>query len=151
TSCGVQHGTTNLCRTSVRRSVPRFLPADHRRTGSGRQAPGTVSERWGAAMERLFASAVRGSGRAANDGAWVRWGAAAAVIAMVAWVVGVALIPLDAKLDRGDQHLAQVLRAHTVQLYAAALLAIVGAVLLAGFFAVLTRLVPQGYPGWGLL
>jgi hypothetical protein len=32
---------------------------------------------------------------------------------MLAWVAGVALIPLDAKLDKGNQHLAQVLRAHT--------------------------------------
>jgi hypothetical protein len=40
-----------------------------------------------------------------------------------------------------------VLRAHTAQLYVAGLLA----VLLVGFFAVLTRLVPEGYPGWGLL
>jgi hypothetical protein len=78
-------------------------------------------------------------------------GVAAAVTAMLAWVVGVALIPLNAKLAKGDQHLAQVLRAHTGQLYAAALLAILGAVLLAGFFAVLIRLVPEGYPGWGLL
>ena len=36
-----------------------------------------------------------------------------------------------------------MLRAHTGQLYAAAL----GAVLLAAFFAVLTRLVPEGSPG----
>lgn len=62
-----------------------------------------------------------------------------------------ALIPLDAKLEKGHQHLAQVLRAHVAQGYAAALLAVVGAVLLAGFFAVLTRLVPLGHPGWGLL
>jgi hypothetical protein len=41
----------------------------------------------------------------------------------------------------------QVLRAHTGQLYAAGLLA----VLLAAFFATLTRLVPEGSPGWGLL
>jgi hypothetical protein len=51
----------------------------------------------------------------------------------------------------GDQHLAQVLRAHTGQLYSAALLAVLGAVLLAGFFGALTRLVPEGQPGWGLL
>ena len=62
-----------------------------------------------------------------------------------------ALIPPDAKLDNGDQHLAQVLGAHTGQLYAAGLLAVLGAVLLAAFVAVLTRLVPEGNPGWGLL
>jgi hypothetical protein len=44
-----------------------------------------------------------------------------------------------------------VLRAHTGQLYAAGLLAVLGAVLLAAFFAVLTRLAPEGNPGWGLL
>jgi hypothetical protein len=84
-------------------------------------------------------------------------GVTAAVTGMLAWVVGVALIPLDAKLDKGNQHLVLVLRAHTAQLYAAGLLAVLGAVLLAvlgavllvGFFAVLTRLVPEGYPGWG--
>ena len=31
------------------------------------------------------------------------------------------------------------------------MLAVLGAVLLAAFFAVLTRLVPEGHPGWGLL
>jgi hypothetical protein len=72
---------------------------------------------------------------------------AAAVTGMLAWLAGFALIPLDAKLDNGDQRLVQVLRTHTGQLYAAALLA----VLLAAFFAVLTRLVPESNPGWGLL
>ena len=62
---------------------------------------------------------------------------------MPAWVISVALSPLDAKLDKGEQHLVQVLRAHTGELYAA--------VLLAAFFAVLTRLIPEGSPGWGLL
>ena len=74
-----------------------------------------------------------GSERLAADRGWVRWGVAAAVTGMLAWVVGVALIPLDAKLDQGDQHLALVLRAHTGQLYAAALLAVLGAVLLVVF------------------
>ena len=46
---------------------------------------------------------------------------------------------------------ARTARAHTGQLYAAALLAVLGAVLLAAFFVVLTRLVPEGSPGWGLL
>ena len=85
------------------------------------------------------------------DRAWLRWGVAAAVTGMLAWVVAVALIPLDAKLDKGSQHLVLVLRAHTTQLYGAGLLAVLGAVLLVAFFAVLTRLVPEGYPGWGLL
>jgi hypothetical protein len=94
---------------------------------------------------------VQESDRLAADRAWVRWGMAAAITGMLAWVTGVALIPLDAKLEKGEQHLVQVLRAHTGQLYAAALLAVVGAVLLVAFFGVLTRLVPEGYPGWGLL
>lgn len=96
-------------------------------------------------------SAVPGTAALATDRAWVRWGVAAAVTGMLSWVVGVALIPLNAKLEKGSQHLALVLRAHTAQLYTGALLAVVGATLLAGFFAVLTRLVPQGQPGWGLL
>ena len=76
---------------------------------------------------------------------------AAAVTGMLSWVAGVALIPPDARLDQGNQHLAQVLRAHLAQGYAVALLAVLGTVLLAGFFAVLTGLVPEGEPGWGLL
>ena len=58
---------------------------------------------------------------------------------MLAWVAGFALIPLDAKLDKGKQHLVQVLLAHTGQLYAAALLTVLGAVLLAAFFAAPSR------------
>ena len=96
-------------------------------------------------MGTYVGAAARDSERLAADRAWVRWGMAAAVTGMLAWLIAVALIPLDAKLDNGDQHLVQVLRAHTGQLYAAAL----GAVLLAAFFAVLTRLVPEGSPGWG--
>jgi hypothetical protein len=107
--------------------------------------------RGGAGDETDIGAAVQDSERLTADRAWVRWGMAAAVTGMLAWVLGVALIPLDAKLEKGEQHLVQVLRAHTGQLYAAALLAVLGAVLLVAFFAVLTRLVPQGYPGWGLL
>jgi hypothetical protein len=79
------------------------------------------------------------------------WAVAAAVTAMVSWVAGVALIPPDARLEKGPVNLARVLRAHTAQLNAAALLAVLGAVLLAGFFAALTRIVREGQPGWGLL
>jgi hypothetical protein len=102
-------------------------------------------------MRTSIRAAAPDSEQLAADRAWARWGMAAAVTGMPAWVIAVALIPLDAKLDNGDQHLAQVLRAHTGQLYAAALLAVLGAVLLAAFFATLTRLVPEGNPGWGLL
>src|SRR5215472_6115608 len=102
-------------------------------------------------MGTYVRAAAQDSARLAADRAWVRWGTAAAVTGMLAWVIAVALIPPDAKLDKGEQHLAQVLRAHTGQLYAAVLLAVLGAVLLAAFFAVLTRLVPEGNPGRGLL
>jgi hypothetical protein len=67
---------------------------------------------------------------------------------MLAWVIGVALIPPDAKLEKGSQQLARVLKAHAGQLCAAALLAVLGAVLLAGFFAVLSSLVRPEQPGW---
>jgi Zn-dependent protease len=99
-------------------------------------------------MGTYVGAAGQDSERLAAGRAWVRWGMAAAVTGMLAWLAGFALIPPDAKLDKGEQHLAGVLRAHTGQLYAAALLAVLGAVLLAAFFAVLTRLVPEGSPGW---
>ena len=102
-------------------------------------------------MGTYAGAAARDSERLAAGRAWVRWGVAAAVTGMLAWVIGVALIPPDAKLEKGEQHLVQVLRAHMGQGYAAALLTVLGAVLLAAFFAVLTRLVPEGSPGWGLL
>jgi hypothetical protein len=82
-----------------------------------------------------------------SDRLFSRLGAAAAVTGMLAWVIGVAMIPSDAKLANGGQQLARVLRAHAGQLYAAALLAVLGAVLLAGFFAVLSSLVRPGQPG----
>jgi hypothetical protein len=102
-------------------------------------------------MGTYVGAAAQDSERLAADRAWVGWGVAAAVTGMLAWLAGFALTPLDAKLDKGEQHLVQVVRAHTGQLYAAGLLAVLGAVLLAAFFAVLTRLVPEGNPGWGLL
>jgi hypothetical protein len=83
-----------------------------------------------------------------TDRMFSRLGAAAAVTGMLAWVIGVALIPPDAKLEKGSQQLARVLKAHAGQLYVAALLAILGAVLLAGFFAVLSSLVRPEQPGW---
>ena len=92
-------------------------------------------------MGTYVGAAAQDSERLAAGRAWVRWGTAAAVTGMLAWLAGFALTTLDAKLDHGDQHLVQVLRAHTGQLYAAALLA--------AFAAVLTRLVPEGSPGWG--
>jgi len=102
-------------------------------------------------MRTYAGAAAQHSERLAADRAWAGWGVAAAVTGMLAWLAGFSLIPLDARLGNGEQHLVQVLRAHAGQLYAAALLAVLGAVLLAAFFAVLTRLVPEGHPGWGLL
>jgi hypothetical protein len=102
-------------------------------------------------MGTYAGTAAQDSDRLAVGRAWARWGMAAAVTGMLAWLAGFALIPPDAKPENGEQHLVQVLRAHTGQLYAAVLLAVLGAVLLAAFFAVLTRLVPAGTPGWGLL
>jgi len=83
--------------------------------------------------------------------AWLRWGVASAATGMLAWVVGVALIPLDARLERGDRSLTATIAAHSGRLYTAALLAIVGAVLLVVFFAVLAALVPADRRGGGLL
>src|SRR5436190_21966243 len=54
---------------------------------------------------------------------------------------GVALIPLDAKLESGDQALAHTLASVATQEYLTALLAVLGGVLLVAFFGVLTRLV----------
>jgi hypothetical protein len=96
-------------------------------------------------------AAARDSDRRAAGRAWARWGTAAAVTGMSARVAGSALIPLDAKPDNAGQHLARVLRALTGQRDAAARLAVLGAVLLAAFVAALTRLVPEGNPGRGLL
>ena len=98
-------------------------------------------------MGTYAGAAAQDSERLAAGRAWVRWGIAAAVTGMLAWVIGFALIPPDAKLEKGEQHLVQVARAHTGQGYAAALLTVLGAVLLVAFFAVLTRLVPEGSPG----
>jgi hypothetical protein len=100
-------------------------------------------------MGTYTGAAVHGRERLAADR--IRWGVGAEVTGMVSWVVGVALMPVDAKPDKGEQHLAAVLRSQTGQLYAAALLAVLGAVLLVAFVVVLTLLVPEGYPGWALL
>lgn len=86
-----------------------------------------------------------------EETAWSRWGVAAGVLGMLSWVAGVAMIPLDAKLQSGAVHLAQVLREHAPQLYVAALLAVLGGVLLVAMFAVLVRLTPEGIAGCGLL
>ena len=56
-------------------------------------------------MGTYAGAAARDSERLAADQAWVRWGMAAAVTGMLAWLVGFALIPPDAKLENGEQHL----------------------------------------------
>lgn len=86
-----------------------------------------------------------------GEATWARWGVAAGVVGMLSWVAGVAMIPLDAKLQYGAAHLAQVLREHAPRLYVAALLAVAGGVLLVAMFAVLVRLTPEDSAGWGLL
>lgn len=83
-----------------------------------------------------------------SDRAFIRVSVAAAVTGMLAWVVGVALVPLSAKLELGSQHLAEVIHAHAAQLYAAALLAVLGATLLVAFFAMLSYVVSRDRPGW---
>jgi hypothetical protein len=82
---------------------------------------------------------------------WARSGVWSAYVGMVSWVVGVALIPLDAKVENGDRALTDTLASMSGRLYVAAMLAVVGGALLVAFFAVLTRLVPEGEQGWGLL
>ena len=96
-------------------------------------------------------AAQASSAPAADQLRWARWGAAAGVVGMLAWMVGTALIPLQAKLENGDRRLATLLNENASRLYVAALLAVAGGVFLVGLFAVLTRLAPQGRPGWGLL
>ena len=49
-------------------------------------------------MGTYAGATVQDSDRLAADRAWVRWGMAAAVTGMLAWIAGVALIPPDAKL-----------------------------------------------------
>lgn len=82
---------------------------------------------------------------------WARWGATAGIVGMVAWVAGTGLIPLDMKLEHGDRRVAVLAVTHAAQLDGAALLAVAGGVLLTVLFAALTRLVPEGQSGWGLL
>ena len=95
--------------------------------------------------------APQGADSAAAERKLVHLGVAAAVTGMLCWITGIVLIPPAAKLDEGDAHLAEVLRAHSAQLYAAATLAVLGAVLLATFFCVLSCLVDRGWPGWAWL
>lgn len=82
---------------------------------------------------------------------WARWGRRAAFLGMASWVVGVALIPLEAKLENGAEALTLTLSGNSARLYLASLLAILGGVLLVAFFATLTRLIPEGAAGWGLI
>jgi len=86
-----------------------------------------------------------------DETAWARWGATAGVVGMLSWVAGTVMIPLDAKLQSGAVHLAEMLREHAPQLYVAAVLAVTGGVLLSAMFAVFVRLTPEGGAGGGLL
>ena len=49
-------------------------------------------------MGTYAGAAAQDSERLAADRAWVRWGTVAAVTGMLAWLIGFALIPPDAKL-----------------------------------------------------
>lgn len=82
---------------------------------------------------------------------WAWWAASAGAVGMACWVGGVAMIPPTARLAGGDQNLAVTLAGAAGRLYPAALLAAAGGVLLVAFFGALTRLVPEGRPGWGRL
>lgn len=105
----------------------------------------------GAVMSDVAINGEAGAMVSVQETAWARWGVAAGVVGMLSWVAGTAMIPLDAKLQSGAGHLAQVLREHAPQLYVAALLAVTGGVLLVAMFAVFVRLTPEGGAGGGLL
>lgn len=72
-----------------------------------------------------------------------RSGCWAGLAGMVAWVVGVAMIPLDAKLEKGDAHLTATLAGAATRLYVAGLLAVLGGVLLVAFFVMLRGLIVE--------
>lgn len=72
-----------------------------------------------------------------------RWGCWAGLAGMASWVVGVALIPLDAKLEKGDEHLAATLAGVAPRLYLAGMLAVLGGGLLVAFFAMVRGLISE--------
>lgn len=76
-----------------------------------------------------------------------RWGAIAGAAGMISWIVGVALIPLDAKLDSSGIALTAILASNAPRLYLAALLAVTGGVLLTTLLVALSRLVSEGATG----
>ena len=86
-----------------------------------------------------------------SERSWVRSGVAAALVGMACWIIGLALIPVDARLQNGEEQLADLLRSDATRLYLAAGLAALGAVLLVVFSVALTQVVPNGAPGGGLL
>jgi multidrug efflux pump subunit AcrB len=56
--------------------------------------------------------ALPGTGSQVTGRAWGRWAVTASVTGMLSWVAGVALVPLNARLQERNQHLTQVRRAH---------------------------------------
>src|SRR4029077_2212215 len=86
-----------------------------------------------------------------SERSWVRSGVVAALLGMACWIIGLALIPVDAQLQNGEEQLADLLRSDATRLYLAAGLAALGAVLLVVFSVALTQVVPNGAPGGGLL
>lgn len=77
------------------------------------------------------------SSRARRSACW------AGLAGMITWAVGVALIPLDAKLENGQERLTATLAGVAPRLYLAGLLAVLGGVLLVVFFVMLCRLIPE--------
>ena len=56
--------------------------------------------------------ALPGTGSQVTGRARIRWAVTASVTGMPSWVAGMALVPLNARLQERNQHLAQVRRAH---------------------------------------
>ena len=56
--------------------------------------------------------ALPGTGSQVTGRARIRWAVTASVTGMPSWVAGMALVPLNARLQERNQHLAQVRRAY---------------------------------------
>ena len=68
----------------------------HRQAGEGAQIQGTHS-----------GLALPGTGSQVTGRARIRWAVTASVTGMPSWVAGMALVPLNARLQERNQHLAQ--------------------------------------------
>ena len=54
-----------------------------------------------------------------SERSWVRSGVVAALLGMACWIIGLALIPVDAQLQNGEEQLADLLRSDATRLYLA--------------------------------